>query len=68
MDFATLTFQRLGLDCDPVPASDAGLELELKKALRGLKATHRRGDDRVQEPVTSGISDSLTVLTEEELV
>jgi hypothetical protein len=37
MDFATLTFQRLGLDCDPVPASDAGLELELKKAIRGLK-------------------------------
>ena len=58
MDFATLTFQRLGLDCDPVPASDAGLDLELKKALRGLKATQRRGDERVQVPVTAGISDS----------
>jgi hypothetical protein len=58
MDFATLTFQRLGLDCDPVPASDAGLELELKKALRGLKATHRHEDERDQEPGTAGISDS----------
>jgi len=58
MDFATLTFQRLGLDCDPVPASDAGLDLELKKALRGLKATQRRGDERVQVPVTAGIPDS----------
>lgn len=58
MDFATLTFQRLGLDCDPVPASDAGLDLELQRALRGLKATHRRGDEWVQVPVTAGISDS----------